>query len=210
MRGGGRGRAAAEHSYHSQITPFDFDLKQQWSVTLEARDYPCVVVYHLYHRYRMFTIVSHLKALMTLRVLLNARICLNMFSSSEIERLVLQDLQVLSWADPETYSPILHQHWPLLGAASSVQASVATGCLHPSPSVSPMWTSVLYVALLTPCRENKALVNTKAEILYTFCRCIVFFWLFTFYDAQQQKLYCFNNVQCTFMDLNSSSDFRLK
>ena len=68
-----------------------------------------------------------------------------------------------------------------------------------------------YVAvLITPCRENKALVNTKAEILYTFCRCIVFFWLFTFYDAQQQKLYCFNNVQCTFMDLNSSSDFRLK
>ena len=74
-----------------------------------------------------------------------------------------------------------------------------------------LYCTVLYCTVCCyTSRENKALVNTKAEILYTFCRCIVFFWLFTFYNAQQQKLYCFNNVQCTFMDLNSSSDFRLK
>ena len=45
-------------------------------------------------------------------------------------------------------SPVLLQVCPLLGAESSGQASVATGCLHPSPSVSPMWTSVLYCTIL--------------------------------------------------------------
>ena len=137
-------------------------------------------------------------------------------SSPEIGRLVFQDLHAVYWADPGTYS-LLSCPAPGLSAARGwvFWPGQCGNSLPPPLALSltsvdictVLYYTVLYVA---NSRENKALWNTKAEILYTFCRCIVFFWLFTFYNAQQQKLYCFNNVQCTFMDLNSSSDFRLK
>ena len=126
-------------------------------------------------------------------------------------------------------SPCCLLSWPWNVLSSLLSCSRSARCWGLSLLARPVWQRAastprpqshqcghLYCTVLycTVCcytsRENKALVNTKAEILYTFCRCIVFFWLFTFYNAQQQKLYCFNNVQCTFMDLNSSSDFRLK
>ena len=69
-------------------------------------------------------------------------------------------------------SPVLLQVCPLLGAESSGQASVATVCLHPSPSVSPMWTSVLYVAILAGkihCEIRKLKYCTLfVDVLYSF------------------------------------------
>ena len=134
-------------------------------------------------------------------------------SSPEIGRLVLQDLHAVYWADPGTYSPLSCPAPGLPAAGGWVFWPGQCGNSLPPPLTlsGHLYCTVLYCTVCCyTSRENKALVNTKAEILYTFCRCIVFFWLFTFYNAQQQKLYCFNNVQCTFMDLNSSSDFRLK